>query len=231
MKMEVKTNKLNIKQLTAVEIMASNPSITNKELAEKVGLNVQTINKWVNSVPFIDRYYDRFMEILGKYLPSVLMAQVIEAQKGSTPAAIFLMKHAGKFEDTLTIKVQSPFEQHLKYKDIENAEILDDDAKDIGNSFDLPKHLELPERDPSNDNPRSKKIKQNKEFKRTFKKAKKLQSRSERHSWRKRARAVGVDLLPAGRPKAIVYKKWQEDILKAETLVAQGLAHQKQKSS
>ena len=231
MKLESKKTKLNIKQLTAVEIMAANPSISNKELANKVGLNIQTINKWVNSVPFIERYYDRFMEIFGKYLPSILMAQVIEAQKGSTPAAIFLMKHAGKFEDTLTIKMQSPFEQHLKYKDIENAELVEEDAKDIGNSFNLPKHLELPNRDPLNDKPRTKLIKQNKDLKKSYKKAKKLQGRSERHSWRKRARSVGISMLPTGRPKKIVYRKWQEDIIKAETLVAQGLAQEKQKSS
>ena len=36
-------------------------------------------------------------------------------------------------------------------------------AKDIGNSFNLPKHLELPKRDPLNNNPRTKKIKQNKD--------------------------------------------------------------------
>ena len=231
MKIEVKTSKLNIKQLTAVEMMAANPSISNKELAEKVGINIQTLNKWVNSVSFIERYYDRFMEILGKYLPSVLMAQVVEAQKGSTPAAIFLMKHAGKFEDTLTVKIQSPFEQHLKYKDIDDAEIVDVDAKEIGNSFNLPEHLNLPNRDTSNYNPRAKRIKQNKDLKKSYKKAKRLKSKSERHSWRRRAKTVGVDMLPMGRPKNTVYKKWQEDILKAETLVAQGLAQEKQKSS
>ena len=58
--------------------------------------------------------YDRFMEVAGIHLPQVLMAQIEEAKRGNTRAAELILKHFGKLQDTLVLKVESPFMQHLK---------------------------------------------------------------------------------------------------------------------
>ena len=38
----------------------------------------------------------------------------------------------------------------------------------------------------------------------------------DRHFWRKRAKAVGIDMLPPGRPSKEKLRNWHNDIVKAE---------------
>ena len=52
----------------------------------------------------------------------------------------------------------------------------------------------------------------------------------ERHFWRKRAKAVGIDMLPPGRPSKERLRKWQNDIVEAERVFANGIISNKQKS-
>ena len=150
-----KNKKFNIKQLAAIEILAQDPGIKNKVMAEQLKVGVHTIQEWKKDSVFIDAFYDRFMEVSGRFLPSVLLAQIREAQEGNTQAATLVLKHWGKFQDVVVHRVEAPFMQFQKMQqrsDIEEAELVEDDAIEIGSSFKLPENV-LPERNIENDNP------------------------------------------------------------------------------
>ena len=110
MKQLEKKTKFNIKQLTAIERIASNPGLKTNHLAEELKVDPYTVRTWKNDVGFISAVYDRFMDIAGKHMPDVIMAQIEEAKAGNTQAATLVLKHFGKFQDTLTIKIESPFD-------------------------------------------------------------------------------------------------------------------------
>ena len=229
-----RNKKLNIKQLAMVEILAQDPGISNKELSDQVGICMQTVRDWKNHPVIIDVFYERFMEIAGRYLPNVLMAQIREAELGNTQAATLVLKHWGKFQDVVIHKIEAPFEQFQKMKkleDVEEAEIVND--INVNDNLDpglVEAFKELPPRDVENDKPRNIVRKNNKKLKSAYKKDKINSQQMERHFWRKRARAVGVDMLPPGRPSKERSRKWQNDIVEAERVFANGIISNKQKS-
>lgn len=56
------TNKLNKKMKAAVEIEISEPSITKTELANRVGVHINTITNWVNSPSYLNYRDQRLKE-------------------------------------------------------------------------------------------------------------------------------------------------------------------------
>ena len=131
-----KKTKFNIKQIAAIERIAMDPGYETKKLSNELSVHPKTINRWKNDIGFISAVYDRFMDIAGKHMPDVILAQIEEAKAGNTQAATLVLKHFGKFQDTITIKIESPFDQFLKTNNVEEAEIVEvEDAIAIGNSF------------------------------------------------------------------------------------------------
>ena len=209
------------------EMMALNPGIKAAELSKKLNVSVETISNYRTDPDVIDMVYDRFMEIAGVHLPQVLMAQIEEAKRGNTRAAELILKHFGKLQDTLVLKVESPFMQHLKVVDTEDAEIVEDVAIDIGNSFEVKDQdmlPPLPERDPLNDTPNTVARRQNKALrdaelrsKRTYAEDKKRKAANERKRLRYRANKVGLKPLPPGKPTPQARKKWLDELHRRET--------------
>ena len=209
------------------EMMALNPGIKAAELSKKLNVSVETISNYRTDPDVIDMVYDRFMEIAGVHLPQVLMAQIEEAKRGNTRAAEVILKHFGKLQDTLVLKVESPFMQHLKVADTEDAEIVEDVAIDIGNSFEVKDQdmlPPLPERDPLNDTPNTVARRQNKALrdaelrsKRTYAEDKKRKAANERKKLRYRANKVGLKPLPPGKPTPQARKKWLDELHRRET--------------
>ena len=209
------------------EMMALNPGIKAAELSKKLNVSVETISNYRTDPDVIDMVYDRFMEIAGVHLPQVLMAQIEEAKRGNTRAAELILKHFGKLQDTLVLKVESPFMQHLKVVDTEDAEIVEDVAIDIGNSFEVKDQdmlPPLPERDPLNDTPNTVARRQNKALrdaelrsKRTYADDKKRKAANERKKLRCRASKVGLKPLPPGKPTPQARKKWLDELHRRET--------------
>ena len=222
--------KFNIKQLVAIERLASDSGYKTNKLADELKVEQKTIRKWKNEVNFILAVYDRFMDIAGKHLPDIIMAQIMEAKAGSTSAAILILKHFGKFQDTLTIKIEAPFDQFLKTSNVEEAEIVSvDDAIDIGNSFELPKTTAV-ERDPLNDLPKTRVRRENKKIKEIYSRKKYLDNRNNRYHWLKRAKAVGIEPLGRGRPSPDKLRAWHNSNIKSENDLAIGNVSNKQKS-
>ena len=61
-----KKNQFSDKQKVAIEYIAANPGITNKELATLIKSKTRTVSGWRTNVKFIDAIYDRFMEVTGR---------------------------------------------------------------------------------------------------------------------------------------------------------------------
>ena len=225
----INKTKFNIKQLTAIERISADPGYKTKQLAEDLKVDQETIRRWKNDINFISAVYDRFMDIAGKHMPDVIMAQIREAKEGNTQAATLVLKHFGKFQDTITVKIEAPFNQFLKSRDIEEAEIVPADAIEIGNSFELPES-NLVERDSKNNLPKTRVRRENKKIKKIYSRQKYLDNRNERYHWLKTAKKVGIDPMGRGKPSPEKLRAWHDSIVKAENDLANGILPNKQKS-
>ena len=205
-------------------LIALNPNISSSKIAKELNIHIDTVQKYRSDPKVIDMIYDRFMEVAGIHLPEILMAQIEEAKRGNTRAAELILKHFGKLHDVLVLKVESPFMQHLKVSDTEEAEIVEDMAVEIGESFEIKdqdKLPPLPERDPINDTPFSKVIKDNKDYESTYIAIRKRAAANDRKKLRNRAKKVKLKLLPSNRPTPEVRRKWLDELHKRETKLLQ----------
>ena len=100
--------------LIAMDIIAYTPGITNKDIASQLSISESTISAWRGNPAFIDSCYNRYIEINGNRLMSVMEAMFREAELGSVPAAQLILKHYNKLIDRVTIEIESPFEKFLK---------------------------------------------------------------------------------------------------------------------
>jgi hypothetical protein len=194
-----------LKHKIAVEHVAANPNLTIKELCDIVKVDRKTMAKWTNSPEFIDATYSRFMQIAGKELPLLLMALLREGKEGNVRAIELALKHWGKLQDTLVVKVEAPFMQHLKSK---NGEITQADVIDVADETTDEDFSELPPRNILNDQPVKRVRDANKDIKRAIKRDKAKSNRNKRYNLRNRALKVGLEPLPPGRPDPAKRRAW-----------------------
>ena len=184
-------------------------NLTNKEVATKVGVSVDSVNKWRQDPNFIDAVYDKYMLKFGLEIPNILDAVVREATSGNMVAARLALEHSGKLVKNINITIDSPFEKFLK--SVPDAEVVEDvEVMDVG-SFD-----HLPERKPQD---AAKVYKKNQvATKEAIKKAERNAKQKVWYQWRQRAKKVGVDPLTSKRPTPAQRKEWEESIVEAENL-------------
>ena len=202
----------------AIELYASQPSITAQEVATKCNVPIETIYKWRRNINFIEAIYDRYMVEFGSQLPSVLMAMVREAQAGNVQAGRLVLEHSGKLVKNVNVTIDSPFERFLKKTDdIQDAEIVEDEEV-LGLVQELPTDTNLPPRNEKSQRKRVYKEKKliNKAVKDEVKRQEYNKKQKEWYNWRKRAKAVGVEPLKGRRPTAGQRKEWQNKIIAAE---------------
>ena len=139
---------------------------------------------------------------------NVLKATVREATAGNVQAQRLVLEHSGKLQKNINVTISSPFENWLKEVkgiDAEDAEIIDEFG-------------ELPPRTADNSPLRAKE--ELNKLRNSTKKAKtnkiRAEQRKESRKWLKRAKAVGVEKLPARRPTPGQKKKWEEKIIARE---------------
>ena len=215
--MSNKPIKLNPKKLMAVECFASNPQMRYVDVAEAVGVHRDTIKQWRKDPLFVEAIYDRYMVSFGAELPSVLNAMVREACAGNVQAGRLVLEHSGKLVKNVNVTIDSPFEKFLKSSNT-NGEIIEKEKIDaIEADFEV---MDMPERDKSNDFPRAREKKEKKQLNKSIgeeqKKAKYLEKKRERYALRKRADAVGLEMLPTGRHKKSERVAWIEELEKRE---------------
>jgi hypothetical protein len=216
-------NNLLMKQKMAIEMVALQPEMTNKHLSEQLGISYKRACAWRNNPKFIEQTVDRFIEICGNEIPLVLKALIREAKEGNTRAAEIFLKQMGRLQDTLIVKIEAPFTQHLKSK---SGDISQDDAVNMGKEMEGLMDVEyenLPERNPKNNIPMRQLNKDKTETVQAIKRAKKNSERNKRYGLRKRAEKVGLDQLPGGRPHPAKRKAWIKKLKKLEKKVLKEL--------
>ena len=194
------------KKSQAVELIAFNPGITNTEICQRLQLNKNTLTTWRNNAKFNELVYDRFMDMASSEIPEVVLAMLSEAKTGNVRAAELILKHFGKLQDTLTIKLESPFMQHMKAKELEyeDAEINEIDAIGIGS---IPGNIPLPPTDPKS-NQRGAVEKEKRQIFSAVKKKRANKDQMSRYMLRKRAEKVGLAPLPPKKPTKTQRAKW-----------------------
>ena len=191
----------------AAELLALNPDMSAKEVADKIPVHQATITNWRQDPNFVDMVYDIYMVEFGAEIPSVLKAMIREAKSGNVQAGRLVLEHSGKLIKNINITIDSPFEKFLKADEIEyqEAEIQDivDDIPDIPD-------VVLPERKVENQQMRSRE--EFSSIKKERKNLKRKLSRNRMYHLKERARAAGVEILPNGRPKKSVKEAWIAEI-------------------
>lgn len=195
-------------KILAIELFALNPTMTIKEVSERVGVTDICVSKWRQDPNFIDKIYERYMTEFGSQLPAVINSMVREAKHGNVQAARLVLEHSGKLVKNVNITVDSPFEKFLKTDNVLDAEVIEvfDKVEVVG---------ELPERKESTPIAEERIV-----VKKIIDKEKKKKSYNEQqkewYQWKKRAKAVGIELLKASKPTKGQRKEWEKSIIKAE---------------
>ena len=209
----------------AVEVLAKNLHLTYEQVAKEAGVAKGTISKWMGNPDFIEKVYNRYMELAGTELPGVVQAMIEEAKLGNVHAAKLILEHFGKLEQKLSIKVESNFEkfmsnvgsQEAEWFEVtnEDTELLDVIAEHVGDT-----EIELPERHISNNSPKLRDDYERERLKGRVK-VKKIElsekdKQAERYLIRKRAIAVDLELLAPGRHSKSAKDKWMCELEKLE---------------
>ena len=220
---------MNIKKyepnkLIAIELLSKNPSIHQKTLAEKIGVDERTIRNWLGDPDFVDEIYKRYMEVSGIELPAVIKAMIEEAKMGNVQAGRLILEHFGKLETKIKVQVEIPFEKYMRM-DGEDAEFVDvsgqeQDEMDLVSKIMDIEDVELPERDIANSSPRLREKNEKKTLKKStikqIKKEKVKKQLNNAYRLRKRAEAVGLKLLGPGRQSKGAREKWLEKLERLE---------------
>ena len=223
--MENKPIKYSQAQLLAIEIMATNPSISNTELSKKLNIERKTLHNWMGNVNFVDQLYKRYMEISGVELPAVIKATIEEAKAGNVQAARLVLEHFGKLENKVRVQIESPFEKFLNIDNAENAEFFEigDENKEVLENIEKVidvESIELPKRDKSNDQPRKRARKEQKRLDKSYIKVLKdsqiKHKQQSAYQIRKRADEVGLPLLKGGRQSKGTREKWLKELERLE---------------
>ena len=190
----------------AVDIYAHSPNIKHGEVAEKLSISDKTLLKLRKNADFWDKVYKAYLIEYESEMPDVLRALIRESKAGNVQAIRLVLEHTNRLQKHINIKISSPFEQWMAQSgnnQIEEAEIV------VGESPPLP---------PRTANNTPKKV-QN-DFVKLDKELQKKQSwnkrRRELHRWNQRAKACGIEPLPARRPTPGQRKEWEDSIVKAE---------------
>ena len=211
-------------KLLAIELISTNPSIHQKTIASKIGVDERTVRNWLSDPDFIDEIYKRYMEVSGIELPAVIKSMIEEAKMGNVQAGRLILEHFGKLESRIKVQVESPFEKFMRM-DGEDAEFVDVSEKEqdemdlVSKVMDM-EDIELPERDIANSSPRLREKNEKKTLKestiKNIKKENVKQQLNIAYKLRKRAEAVGLELLGTGRQSKGAREKWLKELEKLE---------------
>ena len=215
-------------KLIAVELVAMSPSIPVKEIAAKVDVHPTMVRTWLRDPAFIDAWYKRYMEVAGSELPHVIGAMIREAKEGNVQAGRLILEHFGKLDTRVKIQVESPFEKFLnmetedaEFEFVNNKEVTNgaisiaDQVSGLSDSMD-----DLPDRNSDNDTPttRTKLEKTRLDLATYDAKFKAREQRNQKFMYdrRKRAEAVGMELLGRGRSSKGKREAWWDELEKKE---------------
>jgi len=211
-------------QMAAIDLMIHNPDLNKKQIAEQINVSHRTIQAWFADDRFVDMYYKKYMVSFNAKLPMVLNSMIREAIEGNVQAGRLVLEHSGKLVKNINVTVDSPFEKFLKAEQIDAEDILDAESEEVAEIIET-----LPERNPENDKPKKRQMKEKKAVERIKEgkppsRQKKREDRANRYALLQRAKKVGLEPLPSRRPTASEKRKWLEKL--AELEAKQSHTHQ-----
>jgi hypothetical protein len=203
-------------QLAAIDLLIHNPELNKKQIAEQLKVSPRTIHSWFADDRFVEMYYKKYMISFNAKLPMVLNSMIREAVEGNVQAGRLVLEHSGKLVRNINVTVDSPFEKFLKAEQIDADEIIDAESEEVTEILDT-----LPERNPVNDKPKKRDIKEKKAVDQIKKgkkpyRQKRREDRASRYALLQRAKKVGLDPLPSRRPTNSERRKWLEKLAELE---------------
>jgi hypothetical protein len=203
-------------QMAAIDLLIHNPELNKKQIAEQLKVSPRTIQSWFADDRFVEMYYKKYMVSFNAKLPMVLNSMIREAVEGNVQAGRLVLEHSGKLVKNINVTVDSPFEKFLKAEQIDADEIIDAESEEVTEILDT-----LPERNPINDKPKKRDIKEKKAVEQIKKgkkpyRQKRREDRASRYALLQRAKKVGLDPLPSRRPTNSERRKWLEKLAELE---------------
>ena len=204
-------------QMAAIDLLINNPELNKKQIAEQLKVSPRTIHSWFADDRFVEMYYKKYMISFNAKLPMVLNSMIREAVEGNVQAGRLVLEHSGKLVRNINVTVDSPFEKFLKAEQIDADEIIDAESEEVTEILDT-----LPERNPVNDKPKKRDIKEKKAVEQIKKgkkpyRQKRREDRASRYALLQRAKKVGLDPLPSRRPTNSERRKWLEKLAELES--------------
>ena len=216
----------NAKRDVAIEMLVSDPDITESEVCKRLDINKNSITEWKKDPSFVEDYYSKYQIRFNYRLVELQEALIREGKEGNVQAIKLAFEIANKIVKRVQHEIQAPFTQYLHT--LQDAEIIDVD-EEIPTVGYTPKEIlniivineeELPERNKSNDNPIKRMRKEKKKVEDIKKNPKKIRKRKDQYnSWyhlRKRAKYVGLELLPPGKPTKTQRADWLNELKRLE---------------
>ena len=197
----------------AAEMMAFNPEMSVKEIAITLKVAHTTVLNWRKDPNFVDMVYELYMIEFGSDIPAVLKSMIREAKAGNVQAARLVLEHSGKLVKNINVTIDSPFEKYLK-ADKTEVEFVDAEIQDIVEDIPEIQDVELPERKIEDQQERTKT--EYTTIKREKHKHRRKVNRNRMYHWKKRAKVVGIDVLPNGRPTKAQKQDWIKKVKAAE---------------
>ena len=203
--------------MAAIDLLIHNPELNKKQIAEQLKVSPRTIHSWFADDRFVEMYYKKYMISFNAKLPMVLNSMIREAVEGNVQAGRLVLEHSGKLVRNINVTVDSPFEKFLKAEQIDADEIIDAESEEVTEILDT-----LPERNPVNDKPKKRDIKEKKAVDQIKKgkkpyRQKRREDRASRYALLQRAKKVGLDPLPSRRPTNSERRKWLEKLAELES--------------
>ena len=199
----------------AIELYANTPNIKHGEVAEKLSISDKTLMKLRKNADFWDKVYKAYLIEYESEMPDVLRALIRESKAGNVQAIRLVLEHTNRLQKHINIRISSPFEQWLTQS---GNNQIEQSRNDSGFQDILDAEVVVDELHPRTADNTSKKA--HNDFVKLDKELQKKQSwnnrRRELHRWNQRAKACGIEPLPARRPTPGQRKEWEDSIVKAE---------------
>ena len=212
----------NLKKLRAIELLGTRPDMSYTDICKEIDININTLKQWRDDVAFVEAVYEKYMVTFNSKLPEVLEDMIREAKEGNVQAGRLVMDVAGKIVKRVNVKIQAPFQQFLDAQEAEivdtSFEPMDEEISEIINS--IPVSDSLPKRNKENNKPLKRVVKEKKKIKKIKANPNLLKKKKDQYNnWyhiRKRAKKVGLDPLPPGKPTKTQRAEWMAELKRLE---------------
>ena len=187
-------------------LLATSPDLTTKQLAEKCGVSVSFISTLKKDTDFWELVEKDFKNHIANDFLDMDRAMIREAKEGNVQAYRAVNEKYGKFVKKFQLEVKSPYELFTNQeKEITSAEYEEIEEK-----------KPLPDRNPINDTPKERENNEKTQLQSEIKKAKIKAENRNRAAIRRRARKVGLKLMPPGKQSPSKRKQWMKKLEKME---------------